>query len=491
MDRSVSTMPADSIAIRPRLLPTLFAASQAQPAAGGEPQPGPKVVPEPGDDKPSTPGWVMALAALVGIVLGVGVYQSLQGRADSPAAVTPTAVATVAAEKSDLTRSIRIGGTVGATNFAMIRAPRMQGGRDRGGGAGLTIQALAEPGTIVQAGDVVAEFESKRTQDQLDTYASMLAQTRALAGTRKAEILIATETLRQNYRTTRSEAEKSELDLQTAEVRSAIQAEIFDLLAQEGRASSSQLENEVRLQEVANAAEARSLEITVQQDQKRMDRTVADLDKMRIRTPVGGLVVIETMYSRGNFQQASAGDEVFGGAQFMRIVDLSNMAVYCELNQADSQLVRLGAPVKVRLDAYPDVEFDGRVSAVGAMAVSGGGGGGRRGPPGSRGSRGEWLKQVPVEVEILETDERIKPDLSASADVIIDQVEDVLVVPRAALAVMDGAAFVWVQDGDEFVQREVETGSVSDTEAMILSGLSEGELVAAQPMVAEPELAMR
>ena len=449
-------------------------------------------MPDPGEEKPRLPGWGIGMAIVAGIAVGLGIYQSLKAGGNEQAVVTPASVATVAVEKSDFTRSIRIGGTVGATNFAMIRAPRMRGGRDRGGGSSLTIQTLAEPGSTVQAGDVVAEFESKQTQDQLDTYQSMLAQTKALAGTRKAEILIATETLRQDYRTTHAEAEKSELDLQTAEVRSAVQAEIFDLLAQEGRASSAQLEREVQLQELANDAEARSLDITVDQDRKRMGRTTADLEKMRIRTPVGGLVVIETMFTRGSFQQASAGDQVYGGAYFMRIVDLSKMAVYANLNHADSQMVRLGVPVKVRLDAYPDLVFDARVNAVGAMAVSGsGGGGGRRGPPGSSGSRGEWIKQVPVEVEILASDDRIQPDLSASADVIVEELEDVLVVPRASLARLGEETAVWVQQDEQFVRREVEVGSVSDTEAVILSGLSEGDLIAAQPVASEPDFAMR
>ncbi|MDE0127217.1 MAG: efflux RND transporter periplasmic adaptor subunit [Bryobacterales bacterium] len=431
---------------------------------------------------------------VLGAAVGLGVFQSTRSSGVDQAVAAPSAVATVVAEKRDFRRSIRIGGTVGATNFAMIRAPRMRGGRDRGGGSSLTIQTLAEAGTVVQAGEVVAEFESKDTQDKLDTYSSMLAQTRAEAGTRKAEILIATETLRQDFRTTKSEAEKSELDLQTAEVRSAIQAEIFDLMAQEGRASTDQLRREVELQELANEAESRSLDLTVEQDQKRMDRTSSDLEKMRIRTPVGGLVVIETMFQRGNFQQASPGDQIYGGAFFMRVVDLSNMAVFANLNQADSQLVRLGVPVKVQLDAYPDVVFEGRVSSVGAMAVSGGGGGGgRRGPPGSSGSRGEWIKQVPVEIEILASDERIQPDLSASGDVIIEELENVLVVPRASLDHSDGQPAVWVKgSGDEFVRRPVELVSVSDTEAVVGAGLSAGDLIASRPIVVEEsELAMR
>ena len=310
-------------------------------------------MPDPESKPPQVPAWGIGLLVLGGILVGLGIYQAVTGNAPQPASAQPAMTSTVAVEKTSFEKSIRIGGTVGAMNFAMIRAPQMRGGRDRGGGSGLTIQTLAEAGTVVQAGDVVAEFESKNTQDQMDTYSSMLAQTRALTATRKAEMLIATETLRQNFRTTKAEAEKAAFDLQTAEVRSAIQAEIFRLLAEEGTASSEQLEQEVQLQEMADAAERRSLDITVEQDRKRLDRTEFDFDKMRLRTPVGGLVVIETMFSRGSFQQASPGDQVYGGAYFMRIVDLSSMAVYAELNQADSQIVELGAPVVVRLDAYP------------------------------------------------------------------------------------------------------------------------------------------
>ena len=467
------------------LRPWFFASGKPQQAPEPGRAPSPELVPDPGDQKPHLPGWVAGALLIGGIVFGLVIFQALQVGTPEQAMVAPTAISTVPAEKTQFTKTIRIGGTLGATSFAMIRAPRMRGGRDRGGGSSLTIQALAEGGTIVQPGDVVAEFESKQTQDTLETYESMLAQTKATAGTRKAEILIATETLRQDYRTTKAESEKAAYDLETAEVRSKIQAEIFALLAEEGHASTQQLEEEVRLQEIANAAENRSLDITVEQDQKRLERTRADFEKMRVRTPVGGLVVIDTMFSRGQFSQAAPGDEVYGGAFFMRVVDLSSMALYAQLNQADSQMVKLGDSVQVRLDAYPDVTFDGIIAEVGAMATaSGSGGGGRRGPPGSTGSRADWIKKVPVRVDIKDNDDRIQPDLSASGDIILEQVEDALVVPRAAVANLGGTNVVWVQNGEGLVQREVEVGSISDTQVVILAGLQEGERVTSQPVIA-------
>ena len=451
--------------------------------------PRPEPVPEPPEEKRSMPLWAGALMLALGAAIGVALWSVSETNSDG-AQVAAGTVETVTVEKAEFSRTVRIGGTIGAKNFAMIKAPRMRGGRDRGQGGGspgggLTIATLAEAGSMIEKGDVVAQFESKRTADILDDYESNLAQTRSLVGTRQGNMMIATETLRQEFRTARAEAGKAALDLQTAEVKSDIEAEILRLLAEEGEVTTEQLEQQVRLQEMADAAEMRSLELGVRQEEKKLDRTKFDLEKMKLRSPVSGLVVIETVFQRGTFAQAAAGDEVRAGSYFMRVVDLTEMAVFANLNQVDSQMVQIGSPVRVQLDAYPDVIFEGKVASVGAMAKSGGGGGGRRGPPGSSGSRDQWVKQVAVEIEILGEDKRISPDLSASADIVVEQLEAALVIPRAAVEIRGDYRVVWMRDGQSFKEREVQLGSVSDTHVVVVSGLSEGDEIAAQPVLTE------
>ena len=458
----------------------------APSASPGDPYPEPPqrpvVVPEPGKPDPKLSRLAVAALVVAGIVAGLGIHQILVARPSSPTSVGPRTVRTVPVERKKFENTLRTGGTVGATNFAMIRAPRMRGGRDRGGGGSLTIESLAEPGSIVERGDVVAVFESRRTADMLDNYESNLAQVRRRAMSQKANLLISSETLRQSHRKADAEAAKAELDLKSAEVRSEIQAEILALVAQQNAASARQLEEEVRLAEIADAAAVRSMDIDVQQSEKRLERTKSDLEKMRLRTPVSGLVVVETTFQRDKFAQAAAGDQVNPGSYFLRIVDLSRMAVFADVNQADTQQIQIGAPVKIELDAYPGAVFDGRVVSVGAMAVSGGSsGGGGRGMRGSRGgSSGQWVRKVPIQIEILSTDGRIKPDLSASADIVLREQQDAIVVPRAAIGHSEGRDVVWVRDGQRFVERPVEIGLLSDTEATVRTGLSEGEVIAAQ-----------
>ncbi len=456
-------------------------------APSSEPALRPLSLPPPAARRPvpqrDTTKFTLVLVAL-GVGLGIGVQGLLERPVVDGTPVEPAAVGVHTVERGPFSQTLRIGGTVGATDVAMIRAPRMRGRGDRGGSASLTIEDLAEPGSMVQQGDTVAVFEARRTEEVLDRYTSDLTQSRARAASRKASMLTTTETLRQRHRTARADAEKALLELRTAEVKSAIQAEILKLLAEQTEVAFQQLDAEVRLQELADASERRSLDIGVEKDRKRLDRTRTDFDRMAVRSPVAGLVVIETIYQRGSFAQAAPGDQVNGGAYLLRVVDLSKMAVFGTLNQVDAQAVAIGAPVRVRLDAFPEALFQGRVASVGAVATAGtsSGGGRRGGAPGSRGSRGEWVKQLPVVVDILAADERIVPDLSASAEILLQREDAVLTVPRSAVGASAAGSVVWVQDGEGFVERPVEVGALSDTQAVIRTGLRAGERVALQPV---------
>ena len=460
---------------------------------------GPIPVPDRKSPERSMPRGAIWVLALAGVAIGVGIYSATQSQPSQPSSSAPRAVATFTVEEKQFESTIRAGGTVGAVDSALIRAPRMRGGRDRGGGGGgggggsggssLTIESLATSGTIVQKGDVVAVFESRSTEDMMDTFRSNVAQVQRRSTSQKASLLISAETLRQELHKARADAEKAKLDLQTSEVKSKIQAEILGLQAEQQEAAAAQLEDEVRLSEIADSATERTLEIDVLLANNRLERTSFDLDRMVIRTPVSGLVVMETMMQRDTPSQAAAGDQVYPGAYFLRIVDLSQMAVFAQLNQADAQLIEIGAPTAVRLDAYPDVAFEGRVASMGAMAVGVGSSGGGRGSRGSsRGSGGQWVRQVPLEIEILSDDDRIKPDLSASGDIQIAVSDAALVVPRSALGDSDGHRVVWVLEDDQFVMRPIEVGLLSDTEATVVSGLRAGEVIASQPVGDQSEL---
>lgn len=428
----------------------------------------PRLQPVPPPPRKSRWGVWGALVAVV-VLLGLGVW-TLRRQAEGPA--TPAQfVRTAQVQRGALGKTLRVGGTVTAKQYAAIRAPRITGPDSRGP---LTLMNLAAAGSIVKAGAVVAEFERRQGQDHVDDVQSQVVQKQSDVEKRRAELMIAEETTRQAVRTAKGEYEKAQLDLKTAEVRSSIEAALLKLAVQETEATWKQLEEQLQLQQRANQAELRALELGVATEQNHLGRHVRDLEHMTVTTPIPGLVVMETTFRNGQVSQVEAGDQVFPQTLFMQVVDVSEMIVSAVANQAEIHAIRIGQEAEVRLDAYPDMVLPGEVVSIGALASTGGGGGRY-----SRGGREEWVRGVEIQIVIKERDERIIPDLSASADILLTQEPDQLLIPREAIRERTaGAAVVEVRQGERFRPRQVQLGEMNATHAIVLDGLSENDVVA-------------
>jgi len=418
------------------------------------------------------------LAALFvgGLVLGYVLYDRLPS-IGSETGSGVAQLATARAERGDLRWTLRLGGTISAESFAAIVAPRLRFGRrsnrNSGRGSQMTLINMAEPGSRVEAGSIVAEFDRQSQQERIDDQQAQVTQAESQILFRQANLAIELENTRQQARVAKAAHQKAALDSRTAEVRSAIEAEILALAVKETEATSKQLDEEARLLEIAQQAALRQVEIERDQQRVDLDRAEMNAKKMAVRTPISGTVVMMTLFRSGTFMQVAPGDEVYSGAYFMQIVDPARMLLEASLNQADAQNIRPGQKAEIRLDAYADKVWKGRVVSVAAM--TGSGGGSRR----FRTGTGEHVRNITVKLAIDESDSLIIPDLSASADVLLEAETDALLVPREALTREGDDWFVLVRSegGQEPERRSVEVGSRNETHAAVNSGLQEGEEV--------------
>lgn len=425
---------------------------------------------------PARPGAALTmglcLTACLVTAAAVGMLSSpmRQARGAGQTAEIRTAVATV----GGFEKSLRVGGTLETLDYAAIRAPQMRGPRDSGR-AEMTLATLAEGGSLVSAGSVVAEFELKWLQDHIEDRQSVVVTAKSDLRKRESDIVILQETERQARVAAKAEYEKATLDLRTAEVKSEIEAEILRNLADEALATWRQLEDEGRLMEVVHGADLRGEELKVREQVLHVERHERDYERLQVRTPIDGMVVRETMFNRsGQFAQTKEGDQVYPGALFMRIVDISSMVLAASVNQVDAQSIRIGNEAVVELDAYPGERFSARVVDIGAVATSAGGGSRYRRP-----STGAFVKQIPVRIILTDKDARILPDLSASADVKLWAAPKGVLVPREALREGAGgeSEFVYLREGGRFVERAVRVADLNDTQAWIETGLAGGEEV--------------
>jgi HlyD family secretion protein len=455
---------------------------------GGVKKPGPAIVPAQPPKKRRTAMWGIALAVVV-LAGGIGLYVNNQSQSKTSGGGPVVSVATVAVGLGDLNASLRVNGTVAAQKFAALLAPRITGSRsginrggdamfgggggggggNPGGGMGgdftLILLHLAKAGIHVKSGDVVAEFDPQFQAQRLDDYKDSVVQLENSIKKMVANLAATKEAHDQTVRTAKANWDKAILDLQTADVRSAIDAEKYKLAVEEADATYKQLVFESSLVEESQRAAIRSSELNLDQSNIELKRADINVQRMTVKSPMDGIVVMASIVRNGEFGQIREGDQVNAGQPFVTIVDPTSMVLNATVNQVDAERLRLGMKAAVRLDAYNDLEMPGSLLGIGAMSKT-------------STFRGSYVGEIPIRIKIEKTDPRLIPDLTGSAEVVMNSEKNTLVAPRSAVFEESGGSFVFLQGPEGWLKRKVDLGLSSFTSVAVHSGLQNGDVVA-------------
>lgn len=455
--------------------------SSSAPAPGGGTQlvpspkvPGPTIVPKPEPPQPKRAKWgILLILAIVG---GSAVwYWNSESRGKAPAQILTVPTAAIAT--GGLQQTVRVAGTVTADKFASIMGPRIQGNRNnynRGGQGGnggndfnLIITKLATPGSRVRAGDVVAEFDKTNQIQRVDDYKDTVIQADANINKMKASLAATMEAHDQSVRSAKADYDKAVLDLQTAPIRAAIDAEKYKLAVEEDKAKYDELVAETPLVEEAQRASIRVSELDRQQSDIELRRAQHNVEIMSLKTPIAGIVVMQSIFRGGDFGQVREGDQVSAGQPFMSIVDPSSMVVNATVNQVDAEKLRLGQKATIRLDAYPDLQLPGTVVGIGALSKT-------------STFRASFVSEIPVRVKLDQIDSRVIPDLTASAEIVVSSEPDAVIAPRSAVFSDNSGPFAFLQTPEGWLRKRVEVGPANNLFVVIRSGLQKGDKVALQ-----------
>jgi len=215
-----------------------------------------------------------------------------------------------------------------------------------------------------------------------------------------------------------------------------------------------------------------------------------NLAKTVIRAPMSGRV---TRLNVEKGETAIVGTMNNPGSLLITVADLSVMEAVIEVDETDVPDISIGDSVSVSVDAFPDREFVGRVTKIGNSSIR---------PRSQQVSSADQAIDFEIRVTLDDAEVELRPDLSASADVITDVRPDVLAIPIISLTLMDPSEFermpneleeagAGAEAGDSsdpiegvFVVvdglarfRPVEVGVAGDSYFEVLSGLEEGEVV--------------
>ncbi|HSL20766.1 MAG TPA: efflux RND transporter periplasmic adaptor subunit [Vicinamibacterales bacterium] len=353
-----------------------------------------------------------------------------QGNAPSPPKVT-----TVTVRADSVRRAIDIVGTLAAAEEVTVSS-EVEGKVSRIG---------ADLGDRVRAGDVLVELDREKLEYRYEASRAALERARARYGADAAGTLPTLETT--------PDVQKAAADLAQAE-QAVTRARA---LARRGLVANQQLDDAEARYLAAKAGydaavqNARNLRADVDAGAAQMRLARRELRDAQVRAPFDGYIQ-RRIVSPGMFVRVQT--------PVMSLVKVDPLKLTGEVPERLAPWVRIGQPVELRVDAYPDRVMSGTISRI-SPAVN------------------QQTRAFPLEAAVPNPDGRLKPGTFARARIVSDRIDRVLAVPVGALQYRYGVNRVFVLKGDRIAAREVKTGDRLGDRMEITSGIAAGDVIVA------------
>lgn len=370
----------------------------------------------------------------------------------------------VEAARGDLPLSVEVTGTLQAVESDRLGPPAIAETWE------FKVAFLAPEGARVKHGQPVLGFDTSALQRDLETkvaerdtatkeiekkegelalaeHDQALALAEAEARLRKATLLVA----RPDELVASKELAKARLDLELA------------------RRETAYLKEKVETTRRAAAAELAALRST----QARAAARVADIEdaitRMTVKAGRDG-TLIHTADWRGD--KRKVGDTVWRDDKVVEVPDLRAMAGKGEVDEADAGKLAAGQTIRLRLDAHPDLEYEGTVSSVARSA-----------------ERKSWqnpLKIVRLAIALARTDEeRMRPGMRFRGSVETARRRGVVLVPVDAVFPTPEGPVVYRRTLAGVSATGVRTGERNEQMVEIVAGLAAGDTVSRRDLGAE------
>lgn len=218
-------------------------------------------------------------------------------------------------------------------------------------------------------------------------------------------------------------------------------------------------------------ARLREAELAVKSAQQEVRETT-------LRAPIAGTVasvsgaVGETISdgssgaSEPSASGSATGAEGAGGSggssesAFIVLSQLGTMKMQVSFSESDVNKLKVGQPATVTIGSMEEAELAGRVTNVDLLPSEGGSG----------------VVEYPATILLTQSEEGLRAGMSATAEVVVEQVENAISVPSEAISSLGPRKTVTVREANgKQTQRTVTTGLVGDETTQVLSGVKPGE----------------
>jgi HlyD family secretion protein len=226
--------------------------------------------------------------------------------------------------------------------------------------------------------------------------------------------------------------------------------------------------NEAQASEAKDRALVAAKESELKLNRDKLTKLQDQKKKTIILAPADGLVVYSQEYEWESENKLKTGVTVRERQKLIELPDTSVMKVKVRVHESKAEWLKLGLPATVEIEGVSGQRFTGRVSKIAALA-----------------DNEDWLnrsvKEYRTEILLDGRFTKLKPNTSATVDILVTQLTNVLAVPVQSVFSKGEQHYVFVDDRSDVRPVEVQVGLSSIEYVEIKGGLREGQMVRLAP----------
>jgi len=323
----------------------------------------------------------------------------------------------------------------------------------------MKIIGLLDHGTQVNAGDSIIQLdpsEVKKTiidlESRLETEQTNMDRLLVNQSNRRSE-------LETNLKNGMATFNLKKLEMEYSRFESSTIRKEKELEFEQEKIALTRIERSISFNKTVEKNNLIIQKIRINQMKKDIQSAYEVLPRLTIRTPISGIFQIAK--NRRYNSSLKIGDQIYEGTNMGNVPNLSKMKVETQVNEFDFQKVALGQKVLVRLDALPDVAFEGEITLIEKLCYLK--------------NKKSKQKVFDVEVLLLHEDERLKPGMTVSCEFFCKELKHVVYVPLSCIDTTETGHCVYLKKGKGYIPVKVKTGPSNNSQIVIYGDFKKGQ----------------
>lgn len=324
----------------------------------------------------------------------------------------------------------------------------------------LKIQDLVKEGTIVKPGDYIGQLDASEVNTKINDAFLNLESAQSRYTQQKLDTTL---TLKQERNIIKDllfviEHDKLELKRSIYEAPSIIRQ--LEINIEKNERDLKERREDYNIKRRKAVASMVGVGTEVSKIRKRIE-ALNDLEKsLTIYSTDSGMVTY--VKERGGGKKSIGSTISPWEPAIASLPDLTKMESKTYSNEVDIRKIKVGLPVTVGFDAFPDIEVDGVVTSVANIGES---------------KRGSNIRVFQVLVKLNQTNNSIRPGMTTSNKILTHSEPNVLTIPLEAVFTQDNIKYAFVKNGYSITKKQIELGHANNDVVIVNKGLKENEVV--------------